>query len=595
MASLLSGDPLTNLAFSVYENRGVFALLVGSGLSRAAGIPTGWEITLDLVRRVANAQGTENQADWNSWFLETTKSEPNYSTLVEELGLTAAGRRSILESYIEPNETDQRDGRKLPTKAHYAIAELVKSGFVKVIVTTNFDRLIEGALRERGVEPTIVASVDALDGSEPLVHSSCFLLKLHGDYKDARILNTDSELTAYPERVDDLLDRIFDEYGLIVSGWSGDWDHALRGAILRAPSRRYPMFWTYRGELSDSANELVRFRDARVIKINDADSFFGEFQQRVSTLSKTHRQDPLSLDLLVNSTKQYLSREANRIDLDDLFSNQSRLLLEKLTNADLEGGEWDGGEIGRRVKLIEAHTEPMARIAGVLGRWGNGSEFPLISDVVTTLIGFGKRVSAGLIPYVELRSYPAILTTTSYAMGLVRSERWKILHDLLTMPIPISNTPDHHRLVDELWHNTKWPSGHQSYWNLLEDMSTRKTPLSDHLFEIFKDWSGSFVGVPVDTELLFEKWEILAGIVHLEAETEERLADALKEPASQGWLYLPVGRSGWHSQMRDRILQEVSSGALKEPLLEAGFAKGDENYLSMTINNYSRLANRFLH
>lgn len=55
--SIVAGDPLTQLAFSIYENKGAYALLVGSGLSRAAEIPTGWEITLDLVRRVAAAQG----------------------------------------------------------------------------------------------------------------------------------------------------------------------------------------------------------------------------------------------------------------------------------------------------------------------------------------------------------------------------------------------------------------------------------------------------------------------------------------------------------------------------------------------------------
>jgi len=38
----------------------------------------------------------------------------------------------------------------------------VQHGYIRVIVTTNFDRLLESALREIGVEPTIVASVDAL-------------------------------------------------------------------------------------------------------------------------------------------------------------------------------------------------------------------------------------------------------------------------------------------------------------------------------------------------------------------------------------------------------------------------------------------------
>jgi hypothetical protein len=34
-------DPYTSLAFSVYGNKGVYALLLGSGVSRAAGVPTG--------------------------------------------------------------------------------------------------------------------------------------------------------------------------------------------------------------------------------------------------------------------------------------------------------------------------------------------------------------------------------------------------------------------------------------------------------------------------------------------------------------------------------------------------------------------------
>jgi len=162
--------------------------LLGSGLSRAAEIPTGWEITLDLIRRVARAQGTEQQPDWAKWYHETTGQAPNYSTLLEELAGSPDERRAILHRYIEPTEEDREEGRKVPTAAHRAIAELVRRGYIRVIVTTNFDRLTESALREIGVEPTVVASVDALLGAEPIAHSVCYILKLHGDYKDARIL-----------------------------------------------------------------------------------------------------------------------------------------------------------------------------------------------------------------------------------------------------------------------------------------------------------------------------------------------------------------------------------------------------------------------
>lgn len=68
------------------RNKGVFAVLLGSGLSRSTEIPTGWEITLDLVRCVATAQGAEEQPDWAKWYREQTDQEPIYSSLLNEIG-----------------------------------------------------------------------------------------------------------------------------------------------------------------------------------------------------------------------------------------------------------------------------------------------------------------------------------------------------------------------------------------------------------------------------------------------------------------------------------------------------------------------------
>ena len=251
-----------------------------------------------------------------------------YLTIVGELGLSADERRAILHSYIEPTEQDREEARKVPTRAHHAIAELVQSGFIKVIVTTNFDRLIENALREKGIEPTVVASVDGLIGAEPIAHTACFLLKLHGDYKDARILNTEQELSGYPGEYDALLDRIFDEYGLIVCGWSGEWDHALRAAILRAPARRYTHYWMVRGEPGDGAKELIDHRQARVVEAQGADVLFGDLAERIRTLERTHRQNPIGVELLVAIAKRYLAQTEYRIQLEDLVAAELQKTLD---------------------------------------------------------------------------------------------------------------------------------------------------------------------------------------------------------------------------------------------------------------------------
>ena len=199
---------------------------------------------------------------------------------------------------------------------------MVEQGFFKIIVTTNFDRLIENALREKGLEPTVISSVDALKGAEPVSHASCYVFKLHGDYKDVRILNTQEELASYPPQYDELLDRILDEYGLIVCGWSGDWDPALRAAIMRAPNRRYPAYWAARGELSDAAQDLVRKRCARIVGIEDADGFFETLADRVATLERSQVRNPASVELLVRSAKRFVEGPEYRVRLSDLVTDE---------------------------------------------------------------------------------------------------------------------------------------------------------------------------------------------------------------------------------------------------------------------------------
>ena len=55
--------PMVSLAFSIHSNRGAFAFLLGSGISSASGIPTGWGIVLDLIRKLAKLEGEDCEPD----------------------------------------------------------------------------------------------------------------------------------------------------------------------------------------------------------------------------------------------------------------------------------------------------------------------------------------------------------------------------------------------------------------------------------------------------------------------------------------------------------------------------------------------------
>ncbi|MEZ5551538.1 MAG: SIR2 family protein [Pseudomonadales bacterium] len=589
-----TSDPLTQLAFSVYENKGIYALLLGSGLSRAAEIPTGWEITLDLVRRVAMAQGVDDQPDWAAWYREETGEDPNYSTLIGELGLSGDERRSILHSYIEPTDQDREEERKIPTRAHHAIAELVEAGFIKVIVTTNFDRLMENALRERGIEPTVVASVDALNGAEPLTHTSCYILKLHGDYKDARILNTDEELSGYPDEYNVLLDRILDEYGLIICGWSGEWDHALRAAILRAPARRYTHYWMVRGKAGTGAQELINHRQARVIAARDADSFFGDLVERVQTLEKTHRQNPLGVELLVSTVKRYLAKPEHRIQLEELVTNETARLLGLLDDpAFSPDGGFSAEGLTQRVTRYQAATEPLARIAGVLGRWGDGSEFDHVMDAITAIWRETSQVASGLQWWLAIRAYPAVLAMTAYGLGLTRSGRWDELHRMFSFEVRAQHGGDTQRIV-ELLFLWAWEGGAtKEIWQNLEGLDRHKTPLSDHLFLLFQEWGRSFLGLAAGYELMFQKFEFLGAMAYTETYEADALAEAARDNTGQGFLWVPVGRSGWDVRTREDVVADILKPDTRAALLSAGFGKGDAEFLGHSITNFGKLGNRF--
>ncbi|QQM55681.1 SIR2 family protein [Rhodococcus pyridinivorans] len=318
-------DPTTMLAMSMHASPGVYALLVGSGISRSSGVGTGWDITKALAtRQAAVALGREPEPEFNveEWWAGTYPDvELGYSAVLGSSGLTQADRKKLLEEFFTPTDEDLIAGRKTPAPAHKAIARLVKRGTVRVIVTTNFDDLIEKALDEIGALYQVIASPEAIAGSEPLCHSACTVIKVHGDFKRVDVLNTEEELEKYHEDLDRLLDQVFDDYGLVTCGWSAEWDTALVSAITRAPSRRYPLYWGTRGALGQRASELVGARKGTTIDIADADSFLNLLVERLEILDRM-ANPPLTQDMAIGQLKRYIPDPLRRLDLRDLFDDE---------------------------------------------------------------------------------------------------------------------------------------------------------------------------------------------------------------------------------------------------------------------------------
>lgn len=94
------------LALGVAASPGVYAMLLGSGTSTAAGIPTGWGVVTDLIRKVAALQGEQEAqqaaANPEGWWARQGHAEPRYDMLLEALAPSVAARRDLLHGYFEP-------------------------------------------------------------------------------------------------------------------------------------------------------------------------------------------------------------------------------------------------------------------------------------------------------------------------------------------------------------------------------------------------------------------------------------------------------------------------------------------------------------
>lgn len=487
---------------------GVYALLLGSGVSRSAGIPTGWEVVLDLIRRVAAAEGEPLGDDPAAWYAGKYGVQPGYSDLLDRLCRTPIERQQLLKGYFEPTSEERDIQLKLPTPAHHAVAELMEAGLIRVVVTTNFDRLLEQALEQRGIVPTVIGSPDQAKGMIPLTHQKHCIIKVHGDYLDTRILNTMEELETYDPAIASLVDRVFDEFGLIVCGWSATWDTALRASIERSPNRRYSCFWATMGDLSPQARQVVANKHGETIQIQSSDSFFGSILARVRGLEEFDRPHPLSVKAAIGAAKRYVADEAQRVRLHDLFRDALSEAKSIWAGGNLPGaGATPTVEsIALRVKFYDASAVTIVALAATIARWSRGEHDSLLIDAIGE-IG-AQRSFDGYTVWNDLRPYPATLLFYAAGMASLIANRPSLLSQLLQAPTPTINRDD---AVAASVLVAPRLGARERYWGLFDGVQ-RHVPMSDWIHDILRDAFKETVADDGQYSLLFDTFEYYVSI-----------------------------------------------------------------------------------
>lgn len=534
-------DPVSGIAFEMQAGKGMFALLLGSGVSRAAKIPTGWDITLDLIRRVAALSGEEAGVDPASWYTAKFAKAPDYSELLDILATTPTLRHQVIRPYIQPTVEERESGQKLPTAAHRAIARLMANGYVRVVMTTNFDALLEQALAEAGINATVIASADHVVGALPLVHAGPTIVKLHGDYLDTRIRNTLGELSTYEPALDGLLDQILDQFGLIVCGWSGEWDVALKAAIDRAPSRRFPMYWASRGAPGAAAQALIQRRRGRIVPIEGADEFFDTLDQRVQAIETLRRPHPLSADIAVAMLKEYLPEQRHQIRLSDLLTSEFNRMLNRLNALHFTADTWSADEFVRQASQYKVATEPLLPLAYTAGMWSDEHQIrPWLNFVVE--LAQRRRGFGGAAPLVDLRSFPATLVLYSFCLGAVVGQRLSLIGKLVEKVADFGVGT--FALGDALNISAVIADGGAERFKLLPEYANKRLPGSELMADVLRSVSKNELRGPDAFDDAFARLEMALAFGY---------AERMNDP-EKGWFWVPPGLYLFKRQLRESLI-----------------------------------------
>ena len=395
------------------------------------------------------------------------------------------------------------------------------------------------------------------------MHTQCCVFKVNGDYLDTRIRNSPTELRDYPPEFNQLLDRIFDEFGLIVCGWSAEWDNALRDAIFRAPSRRFTTYWALRGEAGDEARKLIDHRRAEVINIEDADGFFQAVQQSVESIHQFSRPHPLSTEAAVVSLKRYLPESRYRIHLSDLVGETVERVVESTAGEafDMNSPDPNTETVTARVRAYEAACSTLLAMAAVGGRWAEEEHVQVWQQAIERLAAM-PRVS-GYNLWRGLLRYPATLLLYVLGLGAVASERLNFLGRIFATRVPEPDRNAATSVVQLLPPFCLFESnGHTM--RLLNGMERHYAPLNNWIHEALREHTRDIIPNDERYTLVFDKLETLIALSF--AHHGKRLDGGI-------WYWAPSGMFWYRGDNRRQILEElhesISTHGDESPFVES--------------------------
>src|SRR5262245_17640168 len=229
-------------------------LLLGAGCSASGHIPLASEITQDLLARFPAIKA---------------KIGPEATYAGCMLAISQGERHDYVKRLCE-------DPKVRINWTHLAIAQLLLSGHVDRVLTTNFDPLIVKACALIGFYPPVydLAAATAFNG--PMIDDRA-IFHLHGQYAGFVQVHTGADFSKVKARLGAAVDACFEQRTWVVCGYSGLNDPLVR--VLGSRRSPFGLYWiAYKDQqpTGDVVARVLAKDNCYYLPGYDADRFFVE-------------------------------------------------------------------------------------------------------------------------------------------------------------------------------------------------------------------------------------------------------------------------------------------------------------------------------
>jgi len=277
---------------------GSLCWLFGAGSSVSAGVPSAYDLTWDLKRRIYCADQAYPLPLFNN-LTDPGKREQIQNYFDMQGNCPALDSSEEYSYYFERAFSSARDrsdyiskqtlGMQL-TYGHKVMGILMKHKYLNLVFTTNFDKAFENVASSQfqKLENWFAADLDSGENGMKFFQSGNrpLIVKLHGDYFSDNIKNTTVELQGQDKRLRDILSISLDTNGLCAMGYSGrdkSIMDVLRESVKKSSSFPGGLFWFTRAgsKPMPEVSELIELakengKQAEIVEIETFDTAWAD-------------------------------------------------------------------------------------------------------------------------------------------------------------------------------------------------------------------------------------------------------------------------------------------------------------------------------